>query len=65
MKKELTVGDLFADNRSPLSVIREDTKERILVHPLLVEYVSADRVKILVPGKEGYGRVVPEDPRSN
>jgi len=65
MKKELTVGDLFADNRSPLTVIREDSGERILVHPALVEFVSADRVKILVPGKEGYGLVVPENPQVN
>ncbi|HTE48850.1 MAG TPA: hypothetical protein VK675_03025 [Candidatus Paceibacterota bacterium] len=53
MNTEITVGDLFADNRSPLTVIREDNGQRILVHPMLVEYVSADRVKILVPGKEG------------
>ncbi len=65
MKRGLSVGDLFADKRTPLSVIREDTGERVSVHPALVEHVSADRVKILVPGKEGYGRVVPEDPRSN
>ncbi len=65
MRKKLTVGDLFADKKPPLSIIREDTGERILVHPLLVEFVSADRVKILVPGKEGYGRVVPENPQAN
>lgn len=64
-KKELTVGDLFADKRPPLSVIRDDNGQRILVHPALVEYVSADRVRIRVPGKEGYGRVVPEDPKAN
>jgi len=65
MKKELTVGDFFADQRPLLSVLREDTGERILVHPALVEHVSADRVKILVPGKGGYGRVVPENPQAN
>jgi len=65
MKKKLTVGDLFSDNRSPLTIIREDNGERVLVHPAQVEFVSADRVKILVPGKEGYGLVVPEDPRAN
>ncbi|MDD4901021.1 MAG: hypothetical protein PHS62_02835 [Patescibacteria group bacterium] len=65
MKKELTVGDLFNDKRPPLTVIREDNGERIMVHPMLVEFVSADRVKILVPGKEGFGLVVPEDPRAN
>lgn len=65
MKKGLTVGDLFADKRPPLTVIREDNGERIMVHPALVEFVSADRVKINVPGKEGYGHIVPENPQAN
>ena len=65
MNTKITVGDLFADNRPPLSIIREDNGERILVHTMLVERLSADRVKILVPGKEGYGRVMSEDQRAN
>jgi len=65
MNTKITVGDLFADKCSPLTIIREDNGERILVHPMLVERLSADRVKILVPGKEGYGRVVPENTQAN
>ncbi len=69
MKKKLfhvTVEDFFnGPNRALLTVIREDTGERVLVSSFLVEYISADRVKILVPGKVGYGRVVPENPQAN
>ena len=63
---ELTVGDLFNDGRPTLAVIREDTGETIFIHPALVEFVSADRVKILVGKADGkYGRVVPVDPEAN
>jgi len=64
--KVLTVGDLYNDKRPLLRVIREDNGQEILVHPALVEFVSADRVKILIGKASGkYGRVVPMEPEAN
>ncbi len=61
----MNIQEFLKDRRAPVAVIRDDTGEKVAVHPAFLVPLTADTVRITVPGKEGTGRIVPMDELAN
>ena len=56
-------GKFPIPDAEPVQVVRDDTGRTVLVHPMFLRVIGPGWVKITLPGREGTGRLVNEDPR--